>query len=104
MYAIVESGGTQHRVSEGDIIRVDRVAEDSGVELTLDKVLMVKKGEETLVGSPYLENASITAKRVSDGLDEKVIVYKKRRRTKYRRLNGHRQRFTEVQIQKINIG
>jgi len=104
MYAIVESGGTQHRVSEGDIIRVERLAEEAGAELTLDKVLMVRKGEETLVGSPYVENATVTAKRMADGLGDKVIVYKKRRRTKYRRLNGHRQRFTEVQIKKINIG
>ncbi len=104
MYAIVKSGGTQHRVSEGDIIRVERLAEEAGAELTLDKVLMVRKGEETLVGSPYVENATVTAKRMADGLGDKVIVYKKRRRTKYRRLNGHRQRFTEVQIKKINIG
>jgi len=103
MYAIVESGGTQHKVSEGDIIRVERLAEEAGSDLTLDKVLLVRKGDETLVGSPYVENATVTAQRLADGLGDKIIVYKKRRRTKYRRLNGHRQQFTEVQIKKISI-
>jgi large subunit ribosomal protein L21 len=104
MYAIVESGGAQHRVSEGDVIRVERLAGETGAELTLEKVLLIRKGDETLVGSPYVENATVTAETVENGLADKVLVYKKKRRTKYRRLNGHRQRFTEVKIKKINIG
>ncbi len=103
MYAIVETGGTQHKVSEGDIIRVERLEGAVGGELTLDKVLFIKKGDETLIGSPYVENATVTLETVENGLAEKVIVFKKRRRTKYRRLNGHRQHFTEVKIKKISI-
>ncbi len=104
MYAIVESGGTQHKVSEGDIIRVERLAGEPGDELTLEKVLFIKKGDETLIGSPYVENATITAETVTNGLADKIHVFKKRRRTKYRRHNGHRQHFTEALIKKINIG
>ncbi len=104
MYAIVETGGAQHKVSEGDVIRVERLAGETGDELTLDKVLLVRKGDDTLVGSPYVENASVIAETVENGLADKILVYKKKRRTKYRRLNGHRQQFTEVKIKKINIG
>jgi large subunit ribosomal protein L21 len=102
MYAIIESGGNQHRVSEGDIIRVERLAEGSGDTVSIDKVLLVNKGKETLVGSPYVENATVEAVVAEEGLDEKTIVFKKKRRTKYRRLNGHRQQYTELQIKKIN--
>lgn len=102
MYAIIESGGGQHRVAEGDIIRVERLPDGSGNAVSIDKVLMIAKDGETLVGKPYVENATVEAVVAEDGLDEKVIVFKKKRRTKYRRLNGHRQQYTELQIKKIN--
>lgn len=102
MYAIIETGGGQHRVSEGDTIRVERLPEGSGDTVSLDKVLLVNKDGETLVGTPYLENATVEAVVSEIGLDEKTIVFKKKRRTKYRRLNGHRQQYTELQIKKIN--
>lgn len=102
MYAIIETGGGQHRVAEGDTIRVERLEEGSGSTVSIDKVLMVNKGGETLVGTPYVENATVEAVVADEGLDEKTIVFKKKRRTKYRRLNGHRQQYTELQIKKIN--
>lgn len=103
-YAIIESGSIQRRVSVGDTIRVEKLPESSGAKISIDKVLLVKDGSELLVGSPFVENATVEAVISSEGLDEKVLVYKKKRRTKYRRLRGHRQQFSELQIKKINIG
>lgn len=103
-YAIIESGSIQRRVSVGDTIRVEKLPESAGAKISIDKVLLVKDGSELLVGSPFVENATVEAVISSDGLDEKVLVYKKKRRTKYRRLRGHRQQFSELQIKKINIG
>ncbi len=102
-YAIIESGSTQRRVSVGDTIRVEKLPESSGAKISIDKVLLVKDGSEILVGSPFVENATVEAVVANDGLAEKVLVYKKKRRTKYRRLRGHRQQFSELQIKKINI-
>lgn len=103
-YAIIESGSIQRRVSVGDTIRVEKLPESSGAKISIDKVLLVKDGSELLVGAPFVENATVEAVISSEGLDEKVLVYKKKRRTKYRRLRGHRQQFSELQIKKINIG
>lgn len=103
-YAIIESGSIQRRVSVGDTIRVEKLPESSGAKISIDKVLLVKDGSKLLVGSPFVENATVEAVISSEGLDEKVLVYKKKRRTKYRRLRGHRQQFSELQIKKINIG
>lgn len=104
MYAIFETGGAQHRVSEGDTIRVEKLPESAGGSVSFDKVLLVKNGEETLVGSPYLENATVEATVADEGLGDKTLVFKKKRRTKYRRLNGHRQSYSEIQIKKISLG
>ena len=102
-YAIIESGSLQRRVSVGDTIRVEKLAEPSGAKVSLDKVLLVKDGAELLVGSPFVENARVEAVVSGEGLAEKVLVFKKRRRTKYRRLRGHRQQYSELQIKKITV-
>lgn len=102
MYAIIETDGTQLRVSEGDTIKIQRLSEGPGGKVILDKVLLVG-GEETLIGSPYLENVTVELEVASEGLSEKVLVFKKKRRTKYRLLNGARQPYSEVTIKKINI-
>ena len=100
-YAIIESGSMQRRVSVGDTIRVEKLPESAGAKVSLDKVLLVKDGAEVIVGSPLVENARVEAVVSGEGLGEKVLVYKKRRRTKYRRLRGHRQQYSELQIKKI---
>ena len=102
MYAIIETGSGQHRVSEGDTIRIERLEVGAGDKVSIDKVLLVDNGSEMKIGSPFVENATVEAVVASEGLDEKVIVFKKKRRTKYRRFNGHRQQYTELQIKKIN--
>lgn len=102
-YAIIESGSLQRKVSVGDTIRVEKISEPAGAKISISKVLLVKDGSETLVGSPFVENATVEAVVSGEGLDEKILVFKKKRRTKYRRLRGHRQQFSELQIKKINI-
>ncbi len=103
MYAIVETGGKQYRVSEGETLRVDRVDAEEGAELTLDKVLMVG-GEQVAVGTPYVQGAAVKARVVRHGRDRKVIVFKMKRRKNYRRKRGHRQAFTELRILEVRGG
>lgn len=101
-YAIVEVGGAQHRVSPGDRLRVQRM-EGTG-EVTLDKVLLVQDKGGLKVGAPYVEGASVSAKILGEGKGRKVLVFKKKRRKQYRRTRGHRQIFTDLQIDSISPG
>ncbi len=100
MYAIVETGGKQYRVTEGETLRVDRLDAEAGAELTLDKVLMLG-GERVAVGTPYVQGASVRAQVVRHGRGRKVIVFKMKRRKNYRRKRGHRQAFTELRILEV---
>jgi large subunit ribosomal protein L21 len=103
-YAIVEIGGTQHRVAPGDRIRVQRVEGDPEGKITLDRVLLVQSGEAVTIGSPYVEGAAVKATVLGDGKTRKVIVFKKKRRKQYRRTRGHRQIYTSLQIDEIRPG
>lgn len=101
MYAIIATGGKQYKVSEGDIITIEKLGVDAGEKVTFDQVLAV--GGETLkVGEPTIANASVEASVVKEGRGRKVIVYKYKRKTGYHKKNGHRQSFTQVKIDKIN--
>jgi len=102
MYAVVETGGTQFRVEEGTMIQVPSLTGEAGANVTLDKVLLISDGDDPIVGKPYLENATVEAEITSQGKSPKVLIYKYKRRTKYRRTRGHRQPFTELKITKIN--
>lgn len=101
MYAIIATGGKQYKVSEGDVIRVEKLGKEAGETVTFDDVLVVNNGELT-VGSPRVEGASVTASVVKEGKARKVIVYRYKRKSGYHKKNGHRQAFTEVKIDKIN--
>ena len=104
MYAIMESGGLQYRVEEGKKLKVPSINSKPGDKVTFDRVLLISRDEkEPLIGTPYLENTSITAEVLSTGKSKKVTVYKFKRRVKYRRKRGHRQDYTEVKITKLNI-
>ena len=96
MYAIIATGGKQYTVSEGDVIKVEKLGLNAGDTVTFDQVLFVNNGEPTVAG------ASVTASVVEEGKDKKVIVYKYKRKTGYHKKNGHRQAFTKVKIDKIN--
>lgn len=101
MYAIIETGGKQFRVSEGSKIRVERLHAEPGSELLLDKVLLVG-GAGMKVGSPYLQDAAVKAQVLEHGRNEKLLVFKKWRRNDSRRLKGHRQEYTALKITSIS--
>lgn len=101
MYAIVVTGGKQHRVQKGDLIRVEKLEGEVGGAVTLDQVLMIGGDGETKLGAPRVDGASVEAEIVRHGRDKKVLVFKKKRRKNYRRLRGHRQHFTHLMIKDI---
>ena len=101
MYAIIATGGKQYKVSEGDIINVEKLGVEAGETVTFDQVLAVSDNEMK-VGSPLVDGASVTASVVENGRGKKVIVYKYKRKTGYHKKNGHRQPYTQVKIEKIN--
>jgi len=99
MFAILETGGKQYRVSEGDVIKIEKVNETETV--TFDKVLMVSDGDKISVGTPFLSSAKVTADIVGTGKGDKVLVFKMKPRKNYRKIRGHRQLYTEVKIKGI---
>ena len=101
MYAIIATGGKQYKVSEGDIITIEKLGVAAGETVTFDQVLVVNNGE-LVVGTPTVANATVTASVVKEGRSKKVIVYKYKRKTDYHKKNGHRQAYTRVKIEKIN--
>jgi large subunit ribosomal protein L21 len=102
MYAVIKTGGKQYRVAAGEKIKVEQIPADVGAELSLDQVLMVCEGDAVKVGTPILPGASVTAKVVSQGRHPKVNIFKMRRRKHYRKSQGHRQNYTELEISSIN--
>ena len=101
MFAVLNTGGKQYKVSQGDLIKVEKLESDVGDKVTLSQVLMVGQGEDVEVGSPYVSNCEVTGEVVEQGKGAKMIVFKKKRRKGYRRKNGHRQRFTQLKITEI---
>ncbi len=101
MYAVLEAGGKQYRVSEGNRIRVEKCDAEIGAVVTLDKVMMIGKDDSVLVGSPYVAGASVTAKVLGHGKEDKVIVFKYRRKKNYRRFKSHRQQYTDLVVETI---
>ena len=102
MYAVLVTGGKQYRVSEGDVISVEKLDAEVNSTVSLDNVLVVAKEDGIVVGKPSVEGASVSAKVLSQGKAKKVIVFKYKRKKDYRRKQGHRQPFTKLQIEKIN--
>ncbi len=100
MYAIIATGGKQYKVSEGDVIKVEKLDAEAGNTVTFDEVLAVSN--DSLKVGEDVANASVTATVVEQGKNRKVIVYKYKRKTGYHKKNGHRQAYTQVKIDKIN--
>lgn len=100
-YAVIAACGKQYKVSEGDVIKVEKLGVADGETVTFDKVLLISDGE-TVIGNPTIAGASVTASVVCEGKDKKVVVYKYKRKTGYHKKNGHRQLFTKVKIESIN--
>ncbi|MBA3028427.1 MAG: 50S ribosomal protein L21 [Desulfobacteraceae bacterium] len=103
MYAIVHTGGKQYRLMEGETLRLEKLIGDVGSEVTFDRVMMVSDGENLTMGRPLLENVSVRGHIVEQGKAKKIIVFKYKRRKGYRRKQGHRQFFTTVKIDKIEM-
>ena len=102
MYAVVETGGKQFRVQEGDVVFVEKLNAEPETTVTLDKVLLVSKADAINVGAPYVEGATVSAKVLAQGKAKKIIVFKFKPKKGYKRKQGHRQLYTKLQIEKIN--
>lgn len=103
MYAIIMTGGKQYRVSEGDTLRVEKIQAEVGEEVFLDKVLAVGEGTELKIGTPYVEGVKVTARVQAQDKAKKIIVFKYKPKKNYRRKQGHRQPYTQLQIEKIEV-
>lgn len=103
MYAIIETGGKQYKVKEGQVIRIEKLDLEAGEKVKFDEVLAVIDEDRAEFGQPFLENASVEASVLRNGKDKKIIVFKYKPKKNYRRKSGHRQPFTEVKIEKINF-
>ena len=102
-YAIVATGGKQYRVETGDTIRVESLPGDGGDTVNLDNVLLISQDGEVTVGNPNVSGAKVTAELVNHGRDKKIIVFKYKSKTRYRRRNGHRQSYTELKVTDISL-
>jgi large subunit ribosomal protein L21 len=102
MYAVIESGGKQHRVIEGETLKLEKIELGEGESLEFDKVLLVGEGESVKIGKPYVEGGKVTAEIVSQGRHKKVKIIKFRRRKHSMTTQGHRQWYTEVKITGIS--
>lgn len=102
MYAIMETGGKQYKVAVGDKVNVELLPVEADQTITIDKVIAIVNDDQTTVGSPYVEGASVTCKVIENGKAKKVIVFKYKAKKNIRKKNGHRQPFTKLQIEAIN--
>jgi len=101
MYAVIVTGGKQYRVREGDVLSVEKLNIDPGRKAQFDRVLLIEDGDDIQVGTPVLDNAMVLALVLENYKDEKVLVFKKKRRKQYRRTRGHRQPLTKIRIVRI---
>ncbi len=103
MYAIIETGGKQYRVREGDRLNVEKLSVQAGEEVAIDKVLAVVNGEEVKIGTPLVQGARVTLRVLRNGKGKKIIVFKYKAKKNYRLKQGHRQPFSQVVVEKIEV-
>lgn len=101
MFAVIRTGGKQYRVQEGDILEVEKLNKKEGQKVVFDEVLLIEDGEKILIGAPLIEKAQVRAEVVANFKDEKIIIFKKKRRKQYRRTRGYRQELTRVKVEEI---
>jgi large subunit ribosomal protein L21 len=101
MYAVIETGGKQYRVAQGDHIRLEKVPGKKGDSVVFDKILLTSDGENVQVGKPYLEHARVVGLLKGEGKEKKIIVFKFKHRKGYRKTRGHRQHYSLIQINSI---
>ena len=98
MYAVIKTGGKQYRVASGEKLRIEQIPAEVGSEIVLDQVLIVADGEQVALGAPWVTGAAVKARVLSHGRGDKVRIFKLRRRKHYRKSQGHRQNYTEIEI------
>ena len=103
MYAVIKTGGKQYKVAAGEKIKIEQIAADVGQEIVIDQVLAVGNGIELKVGTPLVAGASVKATVVAQGKHDKVRIFKMRRRKHYKKSQGHRQTYTELEISAVNV-
>ncbi len=103
MYAIIKTGGKQYKVQQGDTLKVEKLQGKDGSEIQFNDVLMYSDGEQITLGEPVIENAMVKAHILDQGKNKKIIVFKYKRRKGYRRTKGHRQHYTSVKIDSIEV-
>ena len=101
-YAVIKTGGKQYRVQQGDVLRVELLTAEEGASVSFDQVLLVGTGESVTIGAPVVEGATVSATARKHGRADKIRIIKFRRRKHYKRQQGHRQHFTEIEITGIN--
>ncbi len=101
MYAIVNTGGKQYKIQQGDVLRVEKIPGEVGSPVSFDKVLMFSDGENVNIGRPVIDNVAVRGHIVDQGKNKKIIVFKYKRRKRYRRKLGHRQQYTAIKIDSI---
>lgn len=104
MYAVVETGGKQYKVTKGEVIDVEKLEVPAGETVELDRVLMLSSDDKVTVGHPVVSGAKVVAKVLGEGKGDKVIVFKYKSKTRYRRKTGHRQTYTRLSIEDIIPG
>lgn len=104
MYAVIKTGGKQYKVSEGQTLKVEKIAAEEGATIEIDQVLMIADGDNITVGAPMVEGGKVTATIKSHGRGKKIEIIKFNRRKHYRKRMGHRQSYTELQITGISAG
>lgn len=102
-YAVVETGGKQYRVTQGDVLAVERLETPEGGRVEFDRVLLVQEADHLQVGTPLITGAKVIGEIVDHGRDRKVLVFKKKRKSYQKRVIGHRQPFTQVKITEIAL-
>lgn len=101
MFAVIKTGGKQYKVQVGDILHIEKLIVEEGQNVTFDHVLLIEDNAETLIGTPFIEDAQVKAEVIEDFKDKKVIVFKKKRRKQYKKKRGHRQELTRIKIEEI---
>ena len=104
MFAVIETGGKQYKVQEGDVLAIEKLNQEEGQKVTFDRVLLVDGDGKTLIGTPHIKNALVKAEIIENFKDKKVIVFKKKRRKQYKKKRGHRQELTRIKIEQIVSG
>ncbi|MCL5808424.1 MAG: 50S ribosomal protein L21 [Deltaproteobacteria bacterium] len=103
MYAVIKTGGKQHKVSEGDVIAIEKINGDKGEAIVFDQVLMVEKDGDVRIGRPVVEGAKVTGEILAQTKGDKLIVFKMKKRKGFHKKNGHRQQLTSMRIKEISI-